>query len=399
MKNRVRKFAVQPEIRRLLDYWTENREPVLAEALAIQAIPAPTFDEAARAAYLQSTFREIGLHDVVLDEVGNVSARMPGRHADQPGVLISAHMDTVFPAGTDLTPEHNPENRRITAPGLGDNSLGLAGMLGLARQLIKANYTPATDIWFLATVCEEGLGNLRGMRHAYDRLHDQIGAAVILEGMGLGLIYHAGLGVRRLRVAISGPGGHSWLHRGRPSAIHHLIRLGNTLLHNIDVPAQATLNIGLIAGGTSINTLAPDASFSIDLRSTESDILTALEIKTQTIVGLFSQEPDLDVSIQVIGDRPSATLSAAHPLVITSRSALDHLAVGSSLEIGSTDANILLAGEIPSVCIGLTWGGNAHSTDEYIDPSGIPAGMQQLTLLALLAAENIGKWSDWNAVD
>lgn len=399
MKNRVQEFASRPEIRRLLDRWPENRESVLAEALAIQAIPAPTFDEEARATYLQSAFREIGLRDVVLDEVGNVSARMPGRQTDQPGVLVSAHMDTVFPAGTDLTPEHDPDNQRVCAPGLGDNSLGAAGMLALARQLIKADYTPPTDIWWLGTVCEEGLGDLRGMRHAFDRLQDQIGAAIILEGIGLGLVYHEGLGVRRLRVAISGPGGHSWLHRGRPSAIHHLIRLGNALLDGVKVPARSTLNIGLITGGTSINTLAPDASFSIDLRSTEPDILAALETNIQAIVERFRQTPDLEISTRVIGNRPSATLPATHPLVTTSQSILNYLSIGSSLEIGSTDANVLLAGGIPSVCVGITWGGNAHTTDEYIDPSGIPTGMQQLTLLTLLAAENIATWSTWDAVD
>jgi tripeptide aminopeptidase len=399
MQNRIQKFASRPEIKRLLDRWPTNRETVLAEALAIQAIPAPTFDEQARAVYLQSAFREIGLRDVVLDEVGNVSARMPGRQTGQPGVLVSAHMDTVFPAGTDLTPEHDLENRRVCAPGLGDNSLGVAAMLALARQLIRADYTPSTDIWWLGTVCEEGLGDLRGMRHAYDRLHDQLGAAIILEGIGLGLIYHAGLGVRRLRVAISGPGGHSWLHRGRPSAIHHLLRLGNALLDHIEVPKQSSFNIGLIAGGTSINTLAPDASLSIDLRSTNPDTLAALEAGVQAVVEPFRDAPDLDISIRVIGNRPSATLPAHHPLVTTSQGILGYLSVGSSTEIGSTDANILLAGGIPSVCIGITQGGNAHTTDEYVDPADIPTGMQQLTLLALLVAENIAGWSAWDAGD
>lgn len=394
----IRAQTAHPAIAGLLADWPALTDRVISEALAIQSIPAPTGEEGTRAKAVLKRFGSLGLTDVHLDKVGNAVGRLPGSNPALPDLVISAHLDTVFPSDTDLTTHDDANVDRVIGPGLGDNSLGLAALLGLARQFVDLQLTPACDVWWVATVGEEGLGDLRGMRHVCQTLAEKLGLIIVIEGMGLGRIYHAGLGVRRLRVDVHGPGGHSWLHTERPSAIHHLLKLGALLVKRITPPAhpRSSFNIGLISGGTSINTRAPQASLSIDLRSVDSRALTRMEDDVMAVIAHTPASPPLTVTTTIIGDRPSASLSPDHPLVQAARAVLAYINWGSaSLEIGSTDANIPLAVGIPSVCVGITTGGNAHSIGEYIDLPPIAAGMRQLTLLTLLAAENIDKWNDW----
>ncbi len=398
MRNLIRALAVRRDVARVLAA-CDHQQDLLRDALALQAIPAPSFSETARAQAMRARFAALGLADVAEDEVGNVYARTPGRAAERlPALLVSAHLDTVFPAETDLTPRVDEQAGRITAPGLGDNSLGLAALIHAAQALGQAGLLPPTDIWWVATVGEEGLGDLRGMRHVCQWLGERLGLGIVLEGIGLGRVYHAGLGVRRLRVTVRGPGGHSWLHAERPSAIHHLLRLGAALVEEIHLPPerQATLNIGLIEGGTSVNTRAAHASLSLDLRAVEATLLERLEADVRAVIARFEAAPDLSVSTELVGDRPSAAIPADHPLVQAARAVLDFLDyTPSQPEIGSTDANALLAAGIPAVCIGLTTGGNAHTVEEYIDIAPLATGMRQLLLLILLAADHIGAWSRW----
>jgi acetylornithine deacetylase/succinyl-diaminopimelate desuccinylase-like protein len=219
MQKHIRTLTARPPVASLLEHWSNSKSGVLEQAAAIQKIAAPTFHEWQRAAMVEAHFRKVGLHDVLTDDLGNVYGRMPGQEPGRPALLISAHMDTVFPATTALTLRHDDDSKQLFGPGIGDNSLGLAAMLSLCEALPEHSLTPECDIWWVATVGEEGLGDLRGMRHACDRLGDRIGLALILEGIGLGRIFYAGLGVRRLQVLVKGPGGHSWLHAGRPSAV------------------------------------------------------------------------------------------------------------------------------------------------------------------------------------
>ncbi|MBN1430256.1 MAG: M20/M25/M40 family metallo-hydrolase [Anaerolineae bacterium] len=384
----------------LLDKWLTLIDDITSDAIAIQSIPAPTFEEQARADAIRKQFEVVGLHDVHQDEVGNVVGRTPGTDANLPALLISAHLDTVFPIDTDLSTHYDATARHITGPGLGDNSLGLAALLGLARQITLHQIVPGCDVWWVATVGEEGLGDLRGMRHICLSQQGKIGLGLVIEGLGLGRVYHAGLGVRRLRVETIGPGGHSWLHSDRPSAIHHLIELGAALIDLFSPPAHphAIFNIGLISGGTSINTRAPQASLSIDLRAIDNRILTGMESKIIDVIHAMPCPAGLRVSVDLIGNRPSATLQSTHPLVQTAQGVLDYVHWGPSmLDTGSTDANIPLAMGIPSVCIGITTGANAHTIKEYIDIAPIAAGMQQLTLLTLLAAEHMRDWQNWHS--
>lgn len=401
MRKLIQSLASRPEVIALLDTWPDLHTRLLDDTLAIQAIPAPTFVESARAALIESRFRQLGLADITRDDMDNVYTRTSGTDHNSPALLISAHLDTVFPMETDLTVRYEPAGERIYGPGLGDNSIGLAAMLALVEQLNVHQIIPPADIWWVATVGEEGLGDLRGIRRASEQLRGKIGLAIILEGMGLGRIYHAGLGVRRLRVTVKGPGGHSWLHADRPSAIHHLLRLGEALVDDVQVSDEprASLNVGLISGGISINTIAPEASLAIDLRSVEAGTLADLEERVTEIVELFSHAPDLKVSTEVIGDRPSATLPVEHPLVQAAQGVLNYLDYDApSLEIGSTDANVPLANGIPSVCVGITSGGDAHTTGEYIETAPLVLGMRQLSLLALLAVEHVEEWHVWDRV-
>jgi acetylornithine deacetylase/succinyl-diaminopimelate desuccinylase-like protein len=374
---------------------------MLAETLTVQRIAAPTFEERARAEYVHTRFVEIGLADIAIDDIGNVYGRLPGSgQQQQPAVMVSAHLDTVFPGDTDLTLTTDKSAGRVVGPGVGDNCTGLGAMIQLAEAMAQRSMALPADVWWVATVGEEGLGDLRGMRRACDTLVGKFGLAIILEGIGLGRIYHAGMGVRRLKIAVQGPGGHSWLHAGRPSAIHQLLRLGASITDHVRPPKRprSSLNIGLISGGTSINTIAPEATCTIDLRSVENDALTRMEAEVRDQVQAFDSIAELSIRTEVVGDRPSASLPGEHPLVRAAQASLRHVNVGpGSREIGSTDANIPLSRGIPAVCIGITTGGGAHTTEEYIDIPPLGTGMNQLTLLTLLAAHNSTSWSRWNA--
>ena len=324
MQREINVLKRDPVTAPLVGRWPASTADVLETAIEIQSIPAPTFDEGERAACVLQRFQDCGLADVQKTDIHNVYGRMPGGDSASPALLVSAHLDTVFPSTTDLTIQRDPQGDRVSGPGLGDNSLGLAAMLHLAEAIQAAAYTPPVDIWWVATVGEEGLGDLCGIRQATADLGDRIGAAVILEGIGLGRVYHAGLGVRRLKITASGPGGHSWLHRDRPSAIHALVRLGADLVNSIrlsDEP-RTSFNIGLIDGGTSINTRAAQASMSIDMRSDDAAALAQLEAEVRRIVHTHSGQPSIEIETELVGDRPSARLSTKHGLVRAASGAL-----------------------------------------------------------------------------
>lgn len=359
---------------------------LIDEALTIQQIPAPTFDEARRAAYIRSVFEAIpALRDIHVDALHNVYSRLPGRDSARPALLISAHTDTVFPIETDLT--YRRTEQQLHAPGIGDNSLGVAGLLGVLRLL--QNHPIESDIWFIANTREEGLGDLGGIRAVVDRLHGRIGACIVIEGMAFGQIYHAGIAVRRLRIHAQTAGGHSWLHFGQPSAIHELVKFAGRLT-TLQVPTtpRTTYNIGLIEGGRSVNTIATDASLTLDLRSESSDTLAVLEKQVMLVLEGSHREGVL-FRTEVVGDRPAGAINASHPLVHLAREALDTVKMTPILHTGSTDANYPLAKGIPAVTVGITSGGNAHRLDEYIDLPPIARGMWQLVLLTIAAAGSL----------
>jgi acetylornithine deacetylase/succinyl-diaminopimelate desuccinylase-like protein len=362
---------------------------IVETAIAIQQIPAPTFDEAQRGADVAERMRALALADVRIDAVGNVYGRRAG-HAGGPGLLIAAHLDTVFPAGTNLAVRR--DGARIYGPGLGDNSMGVAALLHLAQALGQADVANAGDIWFVANVGEEGLGDLRGMRAAVDTLGDRIGAAIALEGCDPGRIIHAGLGVRRYQISTAARGGHSWSDFGAPSAIHALVRLAARLTQ-LDVPKEprSSFNIGVIDGGSSVNTIAEHASLLLDLRSAAPGGLGALIDQVEQIIASAREaEPGVTFRIETVGDRPAGGIAREHALVQLAGAAYLAEGIDSTYEIASTDANIPLSRGIPAVCIGVCDGGNAHRLDEYIEPLRLPRGMRALLWLALAATSAAG---------
>lgn len=366
-------------------------EALLSDAIAIQQIPAPTFNESQRAAYVARRFETLGLRDVAQDALHNVYGRLPGADAQAPALLISAHTDTVFPVESDLTVRR--ADGCVFGPGLGDNSLGVAGLLGLLAVWRRAEFRSPEDVWFVANTREEGLGNLGGIRAAWDRLGDRLGAAIVLEGMALGRVYHAGIAVRRLRVTCTAPGGHSWTHFGKPSAIHELIVAASRIIA-LTPPRQprTTFNIGLIHGGQSVNSLASSAEFYLDLRSEEAATLAALETQVRDLLR-SDAHPTVQFEAAVVGDRPSGGIPVEHPLVQLAAAALEAVGLKAQFQTGSTDANALLAKGLPAVTVGLTTGGNAHRLDEFIEVEPLAAGLWQVTLLVTAAAQQIARWT------
>jgi tripeptide aminopeptidase len=341
-------------------------------ACEIQQIPAPTFEEAERAAFVRDRFQAHGLAAVEVDDLGNVYAHRPGAGGAAP-LLVTAHSDTVFPRATPLTLERTPG--RIAGPGIGDNSLGVAGLFGILWAL-EGVELPG-DLILVANVCEEGLGDLRGMRRVVDRLGSQVRAVIVLEGMALGHINHGAIQVRRYRLTARAEGGHSWMHFGRPSAIHALVRLGSQITDLVLPPfPKTTFNIGTISGGTSINTIAREASLDLDLRSEDPGLLQAVAARVEALAASFNT-PGVQVETQLIGDRPSGSLPRDHPLVQLAARSLEAAGISDyAYQTGSTDANIPLSRGLPCVCIGLTRGGNSHRPDEYIETGEVPQGLE-----------------------
>lgn len=357
---------------------------VVEQAVTIQQIPAPTFQENRRADYVASQFTALRLLQVETDEYYNVYGLLPGKNHGAPGVMIAAHTDTVFPADAALNTQ--VDAGVIHGPGLGDNSIGVAGMLGLAAFLQGQQIMPGCDIWFVATSREEGMGDLGGMKAAFNRLKTRIQKVINVEGMALGHVYRAGIAVRRLHITATAEGGHSWLNFGRASAVHGIVELGAriTSIRPVQTP-RTTYNIGMIEGGQSINTIATKAGMWLDLRSEDSAGLAQLEQEVLAHVQTVSR-PDLAFAVEVVGDRPAGTISPEHPLVEGALAALAQVGIQGVLESGSTDANVPLAAGYPAVTIGITRGGNAHRLDEYIETAPVAAGLRQLIILTLAAA-------------
>lgn len=355
---------MNPSVARLLDL-----------AQQIQMIPAPTFDEGQRAEFVRALFIRDGLLDVALDSLGNLYGRLAGTNQNPP-LIISAHLDTVF--ARNVMRSSTREADRILGPGIGDNSLGVASLLGLLWLLRQRNDALPGDVWFVANVCEEGLGDLRGMKAVADRFGHDVRAYLVLEGTALGHVYHRAVGVRRYRVKLRTAGGHSWSDYGQPSAVHEAALLV-TRITSLPLPVapRTTLNVGLMSGGTGVNVLASEASFELDVRSEKVETLAALIEQVETTIR-SARRDGVEVEAEVIGKRPAGEIPVDHPLVQLAGSCLSELGLTPSFTAGSTDANIPLSLGYPALVLGVTTGGGAHTVNEYIDLPPVETGMQQL---------------------
>jgi len=389
--NFMQALSAYPQVQDAARGYLSRREEMTELCTQVQQIPSPTGEESARAAWVEGVFQEMGLHDVDADDLYNVYGRVPGRNSEAPAIMVSAHTDTVFPAGTDLTIRVDEQTGRVYGPGIGDNSTGVASLILLARELIQLQ--PPVDILLVANSREEGNGDLGGMRGAVDRLQARIGASIVIEGAGIGRIVHRALGSRRYRISARAPGGHSWSDYGSPSAIHVLVQIAAEIAR-LRAPSQprTTFNIGRIEGGTSINTIAQRASLELDLRSEDPAALVQLDKDVQKIVRQFQgarwKRWGVIVETEVIGHRPGGEIPGDHPLVVAAQEALAGAGLTGrpELQISSTDANIPLSRGIPTVCVGITQGGDVHRLEEWINPQLMPQGMQHLMLLTWWAA-------------
>lgn len=352
---------------------TAPADLVLEDAVRICAVPAPTFAEQARAQLVAGMLATAGA-PARLDAVGNVICGFGPE--EQPAVVFAAHLDTVFGPEQPLEVRRDPDGRRIHAPGIGDNSLGVAALVHLARRL-AGDPPAAARVLLVATVGEEGLGDLRGVKHLLDAV--PCAAFVAVEGAMLGSIKTAAIGSTRLRVTFRGPGGHSWADRGTPSAVHGLLERATRFLAS-PAPDGAARNIGRISGGTSINTIAAQATLELDLRAERPGPLAQAAAAARTV---FGQAPrGLQSDIEIIGERPSGAIAPDHPLLAAARRARAHAGLPPAEEgASSTDANAAHGLGIPAITVGLTTGGGAHRIDEFIDTEPLAGGLTALERL------------------
>lgn len=352
----------------------------------LTAIPAPTFHEGERASFFARHLQSLQLGNVAIDDLNNVTARVPGR--DRTGcVVLAGHIDTVFPLGTPLVIER--KGLRLFGPGIGDNCLGAAAVAYVPKMLERLGVVPSTDVVITGNVGEEGLGDLRGIRAVCDRVHG-IRGVIAVEGHNLGRVTHIAVGSRRVRVRVTGPGGHSWGDFGRPNAIHYAAEIINDLTQIPTPPSpKTTLSVGTISGGISVNTIPPEVTFLIDIRSIDPNQLSKTLDRVERV--LRSSRPGVQVHWEIIGDRPAGAVPSEDPMVRHALEIIRELGITPIPDASSTDANIPISRGIPAVCIGLTTGGNAHRVDEYIDLAPVAHGLAQLTALTILSANDFAQ--------
>jgi tripeptide aminopeptidase len=401
VQQEIARLAALPGLR-AASAWFRGQETQLAYwQLEMARIPAPPFGEAVRAEWLKKRFREIGLTDVHIDSVGNVFGV---REGSGPGfVSLSAHIDTVFPAGTPLNVRQ--QGTRLYGPGVSDNGAGVAALLAVAAALHAAKISPETPIVFIGNVGEEGEGDLRGMRHIFSntRWKDSIRYSLVLDGAGSDTIVAEALGSRRFEVIVRGPGGHSWSDFGAPNPILVLARAIGTFAQTpVPLSPKTTFNIGVIRGGTSVNSIPESASMRVDIRSTSMAEMERLEASLRRALELASEEETLaserrnpsprrstalSYEIVAIGNRPAGELATDARMLKVIRAVDSHLGNAAQIQRASTDANIPLSLAREAIAIGGGGsGGGAHTLQEWFDCSGRELSLKRILLTVLALA-------------
>ena len=382
-----------PHVARALRFFETHADAITEEQIRICSIPASPFGEQERAEYLSRKFSELGLTEVEIDEEGNCLGLLRGS-SRSPLMVVSAHLDTVFPAGTNFNVVRR--DGKLFAPGIADDGCGLAALIAIA-QVIQSERIPIEgSILFVGTVGEEGEGNLRGVRHLFTkgRWAKDVDAFLSFDGPGLDRITNRALGSRRYRVGVTGPGGHSWGDFGLPNPIH---AIGRAISRLVGYPApkepRTTFNVGRIEGGRSVNAIPSEASMEVDLRS-------ASEMELQRLDAFFRRamrdavdeenatrrvgDPLLKLKLDLIGERPTGETPAASPLVELAIEATKLIGVEPRLDQSSTDSNLPISLGIPAITLGA--GGSSafsHSLDEWYDPRGRDLGLKRGLLVIL----------------
>jgi tripeptide aminopeptidase len=379
-----------PKVRRALDYLKATEAETINEQIKACEIPAPTFQEEKRATWFKQRFTELGLKNVRIDRIGNVIGERPGT-GNGPVLVLAAHLDTVFPEGTDVRVKR--QGTMLTAPGIGDDSRGLGVILAVARALNEAKIETAGAILFVANVGEEGLGDLRGVRHLFnEELKGRATHFISVDGTGLG-ITNTAVGVVRYRVTVRGPGGHSYGAFGLPSPIHALGRAIEKIARfQVPKTPKTTFNVGKLEGGTSVNSIAHTAWMEVDMRSESGAELNKLEAEFKRATQAALEEENqrgvgdkkLTVELKVVSQRPAGVTPADAPIVQIARAADRVLGITTDLSSGSTDSNIPISLGIPAITIdGGGEGFGAHSLDERFDTTNSHLGTQRALLITL----------------
>jgi len=382
-----------PAVRAAVEFAREDEMQTLADQIRICEVEAPPFQEAKRAQVYAEMLRAVGLKNVRIDVEGNVIGVRPGANA-RPNVVMSAHLDTVFPSGTNVKVRR--QGYVLRGPGVGDDCRGLADLLAVARALNKTGVTTPGTITFVGTVGEEGLGDLRGVKRLFsETLKDKVDRFVSIDGDGLG-ITHVAIGSARFRVTFRGPGGHSFGSFGTVNPVHALGR-AVARISDLEVPSspRTTFNVGRIGGGTSINAIASEAWMEIDLRSGDASGLRTLEKQFHQAVqeavaaeNLRWRSQALTVSIETVGMRPAGRLPANAPIVQAAVSVSRALNLPVTFAEGSTDANLPVSLGIPALTIDTGGRGQgAHTENETFDATDAWKGTQRAVLLSVVLAQ------------
>ena len=386
-------LAKEPAVRAALAAIRAGEPRTVDEQIRFCEVPAPPFAETARGEVLQKAFSELGLRNVRVDRAGNVLAERPGAAA-RPHVVIAAHLDTVFPAGTNVAVRR--DGPVLRGPGIGDNCRGLAVLTAIARAMRDARVDTPGTITFVANVGEEGLGDLRGVKALFgDTLKGQVDRFVSIDGGGVN-VTNVSVGSLRYRVTFKGPGGHSFAAFGVANPAQALGR-AVAKIAELEVPSRplTTFNVGRIGGGTSVNSIPFEAWMEVDLRSSAPAALKALDVQFQRAVDEAVVEENrrwgrpgvVTVETTMVGDRPAGALADSAPIVQAVREAGRALGLAVPLSEGSTDANLPMSLGIPAVTIGGGGDGNdAHALTESFDTTDAWRGAQHALLVTITLA-------------
>ena len=382
-----------PAVKAALAAVKPNEPHTIDDQIRICEIPAPPFKETARAQAMKLRFEQAGLKNVRIDRVGNVLGDRPG-NSPRPRVVMAAHLDTVFPEGTNVKVRR--DGTILHGPGLGDDCRGLAALVAIARALNDANVRTPGSITFVADVGEEGLGDLRGVKQLFDEtLKGQIDRFVSLDDTGFSII-HTHVGSFRYRVTFKGPGGHSFAAFGLPNPINALSRaVAKIAEFRVPADSRTTFNVGRIGGGTSVNAIPTECWMEVDMRSDNVSALKDLDARFQKAVDAAVEEENtrwgkpggVTAAKERVGERPAAALSPDLPIVRTAVAATKALGLIPPTGIGSTDANYPASLGIPAITIGTGGRGvNAHAPDESFDTVDAHLGTERALLIAVALA-------------
>ena len=390
----IKRLVKNKKVKAAFEHIVSLETKTLERHIALTEIEAPPFKEEKRATVFAEYYRDLGMDSVWIDSEGNVLGLLLGSEGKQT-VALDAHLDTVFPEGTNV--KVRIENDTLYAPGIGDDTRGLSMLLTILETIKTNNIQPKDNLLFVGSVGEEGLGDLRGVKHLFRENGPQIDSWIAIDGGNIGRVNNKGLGSYRYRVTFKGPGGHSWGAFGLGNPHHALGEAIGNFVRAADIYTakgpKTSYNVGVISGGTSINSIPFESIMEIDIRSIEPLHLKAMEVLLKKAVRkalahqneLKRQGPDLTVKIDKIGNRPSGELSDTLPLIQRTLAATTHFGAEPFLTRGSTNSNIPITKGIPSVTIGRGGnGGKAHSLGEWwINEEGYKA--IQLALLIVLS--------------